>query len=586
MSTPIDDVTTAGGQVYWVEGRANGNALVCWSAVGGRRDVLPPEFDVRSAVHEYGGGGYASWRGEVWFVRGDDQRIYRTAAGAVVPVTMPASAGEDRHADLQVTDAGLLCCVRERHRDGRVINELVAMPSDGSATPRVIAGGWDFYSSPRFNADGSRLAWITWRNPLMPWDGSWLWTASVGTDGSLQRPGLVAGGAEESIGQPAWGPAGELYFLSDRSGWWNLYRYRHGEPEDVIVIERDLSPAPWEFGYRTYCPLNGGRVAVVINEPFRQRIAVWNEKTRRLRPISLPYTSIKPYLAADDDGVAFAGFGPDQGATVARIDLADDTLQEIGPGPRSTSVPLSEPIRFPTRDGAHAHALFYPPSEVKAGTPPPLLVRAHPGPTAQAQQRFDPWISFFTGRGFAVVDVDYRGSTGHGRAYRNALRGRWGVLDVADCVDAVTHLGGSGRIDPARVGICGASAGGYTALRAVATTDTFRAAVVRYAVIDPESWRSSAPKFQAHHADLLLGAEPHDRSVLGRSRAITAPVLIVHGELDTVAPVSDARRLAALLGQRATLLTFPGEGHGLRHPEHERHALDAELSHLSRALDA
>jgi dipeptidyl aminopeptidase/acylaminoacyl peptidase len=570
--------------LYWIEGRPEGDVLVRWDGVR-RADVLPPGVHVASAVHEYGGGAYLVHCGDIWFVRADDQRIWRMVDGRLAPVTAVPEQGEHRHGDLALRPPGLLFCVRERHRSGSVVNELVVLPMDGSGQPKVIASGWDFYSSPRPDLAGSRLAWITWNQPLMPWDGAWLWVADVDADGLLGEPKLVAGGPDESVMQPRWSPDGVLHFLSDRTGWWNLYRQHAGHTEPVIVLDAELGPAPWEFGYASYQFLGSGRIATTV----AQRSEVWLGLSSPGAPeperIPLPYRSIKPYLAVDRDRLAIIGSGPRQDPRIAVVDPATAIRRELFPSVPEHNGTEPELIQFPTRDNTHAYAIMHVPPGSFGTALLPLLVRAHPGPTANAPLRFDPWVAFFNGHGFAVLDVDYRGSTGYGRAYRNALRGAWGVLDVADCVDAVRYLAESGRVDAARVAICGSSAGGYTALRAVATTDTFAAAMVRHAIIDPVAWSRSAPKFQARHADLLITPATNRRSSpLQTADAITAPTLIVHGERDTVTSISDARQLAASMGSRATLLAFADEGHGLRSPDHEHQALTAELAHLHRAL--
>jgi dipeptidyl aminopeptidase/acylaminoacyl peptidase len=590
---PVDAVTIADRRVYWIEGRAEGDVLLVCSA-GTVAEALPAGTHVASKVHEYGGGAYQIHDGEIWFVRAEDQRIWRTDHGSLRPVTPKPSQGQHRHADLHIGPQGQLVCVRERHQDGEVLNELVTMPADGTAIPQVIGQGWDFYSSPRISPDGTQLAWITWKPPLMPWDGSWLWTATISPDGQLGPQSLIAGGVEESVTQPSWSPDGILHFLSDRDGWWNLYRHNDGAAEQVVTVEAEMGPAPWEFGYTTYQLLSDDLVAAIVQQGPRTWLGLSSCDRGSPARIDLPYTSIKPYLAAEGGQLAIIGSTLTQTSAVILVEPDRAQVQELtqpGRAHGTSHNATPEQLRFPTRDNSHAHAVLYPagPSSPAVSAIAPLLVRAHPGPTSNTNLRLDPWISFFTGHGFAVLDVDYRGSTGYGRAYRNALRGNWGDLDVTDCVDAVGYLTANRRTDPARVAICGSSAGGYTALRAVTTTNTFAAAAVRHALIDPATWTDSAPKFQAHHAELLIGP-PSDqttydeRSVLSSTDAVTAPVLIIHGDADTVTPVSQARKLADVLGERATLITFANEGHGLRHPDHSSQALSAELDHLRRNL--
>jgi dipeptidyl aminopeptidase/acylaminoacyl peptidase len=456
---PVDAVTIADGRVYWIEGRAEGDVLLVSSA-GTVAEALPAGTHVASEVHEYGGGAYQIHDGEIWFVRAEDQRIWRTDHGSLRPVTPEPSQGQCRHADLHIGPQGQLVCVRERHYDGEVLNELVSMPIDGTAIPQVIAQGWDFYSSPRISPDGTQMAWVTWRPPLMPWDGSWLWTASISPDGQLGPQFLAAGGAEESVTQPSWSPDGILHFLSDRDGWWNLYRHNDGATEHVVTAEAEMGPAPWEFGYASYQLLAGGLVAAIAQGGPETWLGLWSADRDSPARIDLPYTSIKPYLAAEDGQLAIIGSTLTQTPTVVLVELSSARVQEISQPGRALIASHNatpERLRFPTSDNSHAYAVFYPANRSTAAAPAlaPLLVRAHPGPTSNANLRLDPWVRFFTGHGFAVLDVDYRGSTGYGRGYRNALRGNWGERDVSDCVDAVRYVAANRVIDPARVAICG-----------------------------------------------------------------------------------------------------------------------------------
>lgn len=594
-SVTFDAVQMDGAAVYWIEGRSEGDVLVSWTSAGGSKDVLPEGTHVASCVHEYGGGAYLATDQGIWFSRADDQRIWRTTSNGVTPVT--ATRGQHRYADMRITRDGLLVCVRERREPGRVVNELVALPAMSCTEPYVIASGWDFYSFPRPSPDGRRLAWTTWNHPLMPWDGTWLWIADVRPDGRLSEPSHVAGGPDESVFQPEWSPDGVLHFVSDRHGWWNLYAYTGAAVEPVLLGETEMGVAQWELGYATYAFLSHGRIAVLLQDGPSQTMAVWHAGPRRLEPLTLPYMSMKPYVATDGEQIAVVAAAPDRAPRVALIDPLTRDVRELGEGTASIDrrwISMPERVGFATRDGSAAHGVFYPPHNPDArpphDLPPPLIVRPHPGPTANAALRLDPSTQFFTSRGFAVLDVDYRGSTGYGRAYRCALRGRWGLLDVTDCVDAVSHLAEAGRIDPARMAVSGASAGGYTALRALATTDIFVAGVARSAVIEPALWRAVAPKFQAHYCEMLIGAWPEaedlyaERSVLQHASAITTPVLLIHGDNDPVTPLQQARDLADRLGRRGSLLVLLGEAHRIRRPANISHALHAELAQYRGAL--
>ncbi|MGH3868897.1 MAG: prolyl oligopeptidase family serine peptidase [Pseudonocardiaceae bacterium] len=587
----VDAVQVAGEQVYWIEGRVTGDVLVRSRGSADAEDVLPPGVAVASSVHEYGGGAYLATADALWFVRADDQQIWRATPAELRPVTAAPQHGEDRYADLRLSAPGLLVAVRERHHHGVVTNELVMLRADGSAAPWPVARGWDFYSFPRPSPDGRALAWTTWRHPLMPWDGTWLWLAEIRRDGTLGAARHMAGGSEESVFQPEWSPGGVLHFVSDRRGWWDLYAC---PPEGDIVSlahreSADLGTAQWEFGYSTYAFLDHDRITLLAHQGGSTQLTIWDPRRPELRAVELPYTSIKPYLAAHDTRVAMIGSAPDRMPAVIVVDIASGESRELTAAAGRTPgwpAPNPEIVDILARDGGRVHATLYRPRSEKC--PVPVIVRAHPGPTANAPLRLDPWVQFFLSHGFAVLDVDYRGSTGYGRAYRNALRGHWGVLDVSDCVDAVQALGQDGTVDLTRVVISGTSAGGYTALRAATTTTQFRAATVRSAIVDPVAWRTAAPKFQSHHADLLLGpiSTWRGRSLLRPGITAHCPILAFHGDQDTITPLRQVREFVAAVGERVSLVVYPDEGHGLSRPNNIEHATHAELAHYRAALES
>ncbi|MER5621959.1 prolyl oligopeptidase family serine peptidase [Streptosporangium sp. NPDC002544] len=566
-----DAVQAVGETVYWIEGRPSGDVLVRWTDADGRQDVLPEGFHVASYVHEYGGGAYLATERDLWFCNADDQRVYHVRDGGhPVPVT-PASSGTWRYADLRLLPGtGKLACVRERHEETGVHNELVVL----SAELSIIASGEDFYMSPEPSPDGKQLAWVSWNAPLMPWDGSRLWLADIGPDGALTGTRLVAGGDEESVCQPRWSDDGVLHFVSDRSGWWNLYAWRDGYAEPVITGKFEVAAAPWEFGYRTYV-FQGDQVMAIIQQGALHSLVV-KRSGGDLEKLALPYTSIKPYLAVAGRRIALIGSSPTRLPTVtlAETDGAVHELTLVDITLDLASLVRPEPFTFGTRDGGEAYGLYYPPLE--AGDQlPPLLVRAHPGPTANWPLRLDLHAQYFTSRGFAVADVNYRGSTGYGRAYRLGLRRRWGLVDATDCADAARHLVSAGRADPGRMVIWGASAGGYTVLRALVITDVFAAGIARSAVIDVESWSRAAPKFQAHHAELLRGelsGEP--------GTGIQRPLLLIHGDEDQVTPLDQVQTLDRRLDSGSRLIVVARAGHILRRPTDVRHVLRVELEHV------
>ncbi|MGH3936776.1 MAG: S9 family peptidase [Pseudonocardiaceae bacterium] len=582
----------AGKHVYWIEGRASGDVLVRSRGSAGVEDVLPPGVAVTSYVHEYGGGAYLAAKNVVWFVRADDQQIWRATRAGLRALTTAPQHGQDRYADLHLCAPGLLVAVRERHHNAAVINELVMLPADGSAAPWPVAQGWDFYSFPRSSPDGSALAWTTWRHPLMPWDGTWLWMAEIRKDGTLGPPRYIAGGLEESVFQPEWSPGGVLHFVSDRTGWWDLYTCSTGG--DIISLvhreSAELGTAQWEFGYSTYAFLDNDRIALLAYQGGASQLHIWDRRRPDVRAVELPYTSIKPYLAPHPSGIAMIGSAPDRMPAVIVVDIVSGESRELtaaaGPAPGSRA-PNPEVVDILARDGGRVYATLYRPRPNKYPSPAPVIVRAHPGPTSNAPLRLDPWVQFFLGQGFAVLDVDYRGSTGYGRAYRNALRGHWGLRDVSDCVDAVQAIGQDGSVDLTRVVISGTSAGGYTALRAATNTTKFRAATVRSAIVDPATWSTAAPKFQSHHADLLLGPANtrRDRSLLRTGITAHCPILAFHGNQDTVTPLRQVQECVATLGVRVSLVVYPDEGHGLSRPKNIEHATYTELAHYRAALN-
>jgi dipeptidyl aminopeptidase/acylaminoacyl peptidase len=576
-----------GRVVYWLESRPDGSdALVRWTLEEGVQDVLPDGPSVASYVHEYGGGAYLATETDIWFSSATDQQLYRATGEHAISVSSPpAVPGSVRYADMRLNpDNQGLWAVRERHEPASVINELVWLPTTGGG-PRIAAEGWDFYSFPRPSPDGRWLAWTCWNAPLMPWDGTWLQLAEVLAPGRLGEPVLVAGGPEESVFQPEWSPDGVLHLVSDRSGWWNLYAWRDGQLSPVWTPESELGVAQWEFGYSTYAFLNRDRIAVLAQNGGRQSLHVVEDGATH--DVDLPFTSIKPYLSAAGATVALIASSPLRAPQVVLVDIDTGGQRTLAApqhplGCKTLSQP--RPFIFPTRDGAHAHGLYHPPAHNRPR--PPLIVKAHPGPTTNTPLRLDWHTQYFTSRGYAVAEIDYRGSTGYGRPYRQALRSQWGVVDAQDCADAATHLAAVGLADPHRTVIWGASAGGYTALRALTLTDTFTAAIAHSPVIDPETWRNSAPKFQAHHTDGLIGPSPtsttyQQRSPLQHSKSINQPVLILHGTHDPITPPEQSAALVQALGRQAHLITFAGEGHTLRTPESIERALRAELDFLT-----
>jgi dipeptidyl aminopeptidase/acylaminoacyl peptidase len=593
--------------VYWLEQRpAEGGryVVVRRDAGGAAADAIPAGFNARTRVHEYGGGAYLVHRDMVFFSNFEDQRIYRCEPqGAPEPITPePREKARLRYADGRLTpDGRLIVCVRESHEGDDVVNELVAFPVDGSRAPSVLASGHDFYSFPRVSPDGKTLAWTTWDHPRMPWDGTELWVAELHGDRVLGDPLLVAGGAQESIFQPEWSADGVLHFVSDRTGWWNLYRRQDGQIEPLAPMEAEFGVPQWVFGLSTYAFLPDGRIACAYGSEGMQRLGLLKPGgvLEELEATHLP--AGLPSLRGRGTTLTYVGASPTAAPAVVSLDVESGALEilatsierEIDRG--YISVPRA--LEFATEGGLSAHALFYAPANKDFQPPtddrPPLLVLSHGGPTSQADSALDPRIQFWTSRGFAVVDVNYGGSTGYGRTYRERLRGRWGEVDVADCLNAARHLAAAGEVDGGRLAIRGGSAGGYTTLCALAFHDLFAAGASYYGVADAELLAKDTHRFESRYLDGLIGPYP-EAAELYRARSpihfadqVSCPLILFQGLEDEVVPPSQAEEMVAALEKNRipyAYLAFEGEQHGFRRAATIIRTLEAELLFYSRIL--
>jgi dipeptidyl aminopeptidase/acylaminoacyl peptidase len=604
----------AQGTAWWLEGRpAEAGRVVLVRAVPGSEpvDVTPEGFNVRTMVHEYGGGAYCVHDGTVFFSNFADQRLYRQDPGAApVPITPAIEDRRHRYADGRVTPDGRFWIgVRERHpesgRSADVVNELVALPVDGSAEPQVLARGRDFYSNPRVSPDGRRLCFLAWDLPWMPWDGNELFVAELRPDGRPGEPEHVAGrDGEESIWQPEWSPEGDLVFASDRSGWWNLERVSGGERRVLYGAQWEFGYPAWTFGGRSYAFLGDGRIVCAYDRDGRTWFALLDPESGRLQPLDLPYDAWRstPHLTAEGQTallVAGSATIPNQ---VVRLDCATgrrDVLRvssDVEVDRAAFSVP--EAIDFPTEGGRTAHALFYRPANPRfAGPPgerPPLIVMSHGGPTGNATALFDLELQFWTSRGFAVVDVNYGGSTGYGRAYRERLNGQWGVVDLQDCVNAARHLAARSEVDGAKLLIRGASAGGYTTICALTFTDEFTAGASYFGIADLDQFGDGhTHKFELRYEHTLVGPYPEaralyrERSPIHYADRIATPMLVLQGADDEIVPKEQAELIVAALRERGVphaYLLFEGEGHGFRRADTIVRSLQAELSFYLQVL--
>ena len=594
-------VAVDGDDVYWVESRpAEGgrSALVRRSADGTVTDLGGPGFDARTRVHEYGGGAYAVSDGTVYASSFGDQRLYRLDVDGAEPVTPePEIPAGERFADMAVGD-GLLVAVRESHRaDGEPVNDLVRISLDDGAVTTIVAGA-DFHAAPRISPDGSSLAWITWDHPDMPWDATRLWVAKLSPDGIVGNPVVVAGGPGESVIDPDWSPDGVLHCISDRTGFWNLYRVGDGL-EPVHPIERDCAVPPWVFGTRRYTFLGDGSVALAEPGDDGDRLIVI-PATGEPRHVPVDHRSLGSTLAGWGRSVVAIGSGPDRFPEVIAIDTepgATTVLRAPAGDPVPDSyVSIPEWITFDTPDGP-AHALFYPPAnpefEAPEGDLPPLIVAIHGGPTSAVKSSLDMEKLYWTSRGFGIVDVDYGGSTGYGRAYRERLNGRWGIVDVRDCALAAAHLAERGLADPDRLLIHGGSAGGYTTLLALATRDEFSAGTSRYGVADVAALAEHTHKFESRYLDSMIGPYPEmadryeERSPMSHLDTFDKPVLLLQGSEDRVVPPEQSTMIRDALARRGVpvaYIEFEGEGHGFRSEEARVRSLEAELSFYATVL--
>jgi dipeptidyl aminopeptidase/acylaminoacyl peptidase len=595
-----------GDDLYWIEIRpteGGRSVIVRQEASGTISEVNPAPLNSRTRVHEYGGGDYAVGRGAVYFSNFSDQRVYRSLGGAAPePLTPPA---EMRYADFIVDEARRrLLCVREDHSvaGNEAVNTIASLSLDGDGTTgQVLASKNDFYSSPRLSPDGSKLAWLTWNHPNMPWDGCELWVGTFGAGSFLTTSARIAGGVEESIFQPEWSPDGELYFVSDRSGWWNLYRTNsEGLIESVCEMEAEFGVPQWVFGLSTYAFETDTRIVCSYVRDGVSNLALINTQTSELVRIDCPYSDVR-YVRAVPGQVVMRAGSPLEAGSLVKFDLENRNFEVIR---RSSSLEIDAgylsppiPVEFPTENGLTAHAFYYPPKNWDYSAPenerPPLLVESHGGPTSAALTAMSLGIQYWTSRGIAVLDVNYGGSTGFGRAYRERLKGKWGIVDVDDCANGARYLVGQGEVDGDRLMITGGSAGGYTTLCALTFRDTFSAGASHYGVSDAEALAKETHKFESRYLDGLMGPYPEKREVyfarspINFAERLSCPVIFFQGLEDKMVPPNQAEAMVEILrrkGIAVAYLAFAGEQHGFRQAKNIKRALDGELYFYSRVF--
>jgi dipeptidyl aminopeptidase/acylaminoacyl peptidase len=645
-SVGLGQPTLFGQDVYWIESRpleGGRNVIVRRRPNGTTTDLNPPPFNARTRVHEYGGGDYLVNGETVYFANFADQKLYR-----VRPRESPEALTHDdgmRYAAMTM-DAlrSRIVCVREDHTgNGEAVNAVVAIDL-ASGDQQVLVQGADFYSDPRVSPDGAMLAWLSWQHPNMPWDGCELHTAPFADDGSLGEPELIAGGPNESIFQPEWSPLGVLHFVSDRSGWWNLYRCaspdvsagdadaglpRNTSHEDAITSPRpvgervrergssrssaqieplvpmqaEFGQPQWVFGMTTYDFDGPDRIVCCHCERGAWKLATIDASVKppSLREGETDFTLVRDIRSHNGRAVFFGG-SPSRPSGLFLLDLGSGQIETLKLASSVTIEAgyISQPraIEFPTEDGLAAHGFFYPPQNVDFAAPtgelPPLLVMSHGGPTAATAATLRLGIQYWTSRGIAVLDVNYGGSTGYGRAYRERLNGRWGIVDVDDCVNGARNLVERGLVDGDRLAITGGSAGGFTTLAALTFRDTFKAGASHYGIGDLEALARDTHKFESRYLDGLVGPYPErrdiylERSPIHHVEHLSCPVIFFQGLEDQVVPPNQAQSMVEALRQKGVpvaYLAFEGEQHGFRRAENIKRSLEAELYFYGRIFN-
>jgi len=583
--------------IYWIEGRPQEqgrHVLVRRGADGSTADLTPAPFNVRTLAHEYGGGAYVVGSSDVFFSNAADQQIHTLgAAGASRMLTMTeglryADATEDaRHRRL------IAVCEDHRAPHHAPLNFLAAIDLDTGALTR-IADGNDFFSSPCLSPDGSRLAWLTWDHPDMPWDATQLWRADIADDGAFGTPHRVAvTDVAESLFQPAWSPSGTLHVVSDRSGWWNLYRIDGDEAVPLHPMTAEFGTPQWLFGMTTYGFDSRGRILCIYEQDSDSHLALLDPAAGTFEEIETPFCTMRDLRVSGDTAV-FVGATPTDSEAVIEFDLITRTHRALRSSSRIEAEPaftsIAQGIDYPSKDGRTSHALYYPPSNANyvgpADTRPPLLVMAHGGPTSSTNRSFKWAIQFWTSRGFAVVDVNYSGSSGYGRAYRLQLNGHWGVDDVDDAVAAARHLIARGLADEARLAVRGASAGGYLTLSALTFRKFFQAGASHYGIGDLEALIRETHKFESRYLDRLIGEYPaqkalyYERSPINFTDRLSCAMILFQGAEDKVVPPDQAEVMYAAVrakGLPVAYMLFPGEQHGFRVATNISRCFEAEL---------
>ncbi|HZC15792.1 MAG TPA: prolyl oligopeptidase family serine peptidase [Caulobacteraceae bacterium] len=595
----ISDLRTAGGRLFWLENRPDqaGRMVVMTGDASAARELTPAGFSVRTRVHEYGGASYVVVGETLYFSNFTDQRLYAQRPGEAPVALTPQGY---RYADAVAAPGGGLIAVREDHTDpADVQNAIVRLSGKEGDAGQVLFGGSDFAAYPRVSPDGKRLAWMAWDHPNMPWDDTRLHVAAFGAVG-ITREEVIAGGGAESAMEPKWGADGALYFMSDRTGFWNLYVRRGMETLPILPKDAEFAGPLWGLGQSNYVVMDDGRIVATYGDADGAHL-IAIDPHGVVREIALPFNVIGALHRLDERTLVMAAASGVQTGAVVSVDLETGAATVVRrPSPTAIEpryIALAEAISFPSAGGLDVHALFYAPANrdftAPAGEKPPLIVQVHGGPTGKASSSLSLANQFWTSRGFAIVDVDYGGSSGYGRAYRQRLNGNWGIVDVEDVIAAVKFLAGEGRVDPNRVAIHGGSAGGFTVLAALSQSDVFKAGASFYGVADLGALARDTHKFESRYLDNLVGPYPEakavydQRSPLNHLDGFRSPLIIFQGSEDPIVPPNQAHMILEALRQRqqpVAYMEFAGESHGFRRAETLIASKEAELYFYGRVF--
>ncbi|TMI55002.1 S9 family peptidase, partial [Candidatus Bathyarchaeota archaeon] len=604
----LSEVQLEDGTAYWNELRPKEQGryvVVQLQTDGTTHDITPPGFNARTRVHEYGGGSYLVDKGTVYFSNYSDQRLYRQKLGSSPEALTPLV--DVRYADGVIDhQSNRIVSVREDHTvKGEAVNTIVSVDLASGGPGEVLVSGNNFYSSPRISPDGRQLAYLTWNHPNMPWDGTELWVSTFDADGKPVNSQRVAGGLKESVYQPEWSPDNRLYFVSDRTGWWNIYRSNNGRAEAICPLEAEFGGPQWVLRQSHYGFASPRQIICIYTMKGGTHLARLDTVTGRLEEILTPYSGGARQIrdiAVGPDHAVFVGGSPTEAESIVQTDLRTPKLtvlrrsRNVTVDNRYLSIPRH--VEFQTTNGLTAHSFYYPAKNPDYSAPasekPPLIAICHGGPTGQTSTALRYSIQYWTSRGIAVLDVDYRGSTGYGRPYRERLNGQWGVVDVDDCVNGARHLIQNGEVDRNRVAIEGGSAGGYTTMCALTFRDFFKAGASYFGISDLETFVKDTHKFESRYLDRLVGPYPEkkdlyrERSAINYVERVSCPMILFQGLEDKIVPPDQSEKFYKVLrdkGLPTAYIAYEGEQHGFRKSENIKRSIEAELYFYGKVFD-